>query len=111
MIPIKNKPCDEEYFDVEKNNSCVIIDPKFPPAPVRPEIRPRARRETKGTMPNVAPQAPWTTKEKRSSATMAMGSLVANPSHMQKTPPRVCKTQRVHSLPLMPKYRAATSER
>lgn len=43
-------------------------------------------------------------------ARMAMGSELARPSQMQKTPPRVWTIQRIHSLPLIPNFRAAKSD-
>lgn len=101
--------CVEKAED-EKNTSCVSPDPKFPPAPVRPDIIPRDRREMNGMIPKVAPQAAWAPTEKRIMVIMAMGSVSARPSQMQKHPPRVWRIQRVHSLPLMPKYLAARSE-
>ncbi|KAF4348222.1 hypothetical protein F8388_000107 [Cannabis sativa] len=48
--------------------------------------------------------------EKRIMENTARGSVLARPSQMQKAPPMVWRIQRVHSLPLIPKCRAATSD-
>lgn len=71
---------------------------------------PRDRLEMKGMIPNVAPHAACAPIENNIIAAMAVGSLSAFPSHMQNTPPNVCRIHRVHSLPLIPKYRAAMSD-
>lgn len=110
MIPIKERPVDVENFEVEKKINWVKPEPKLPPAPVRPDMIPRERLEMKGMMPKVAPHAAWAPIEKRIIAKTAMGSELARPSHMQKTPPKVWRTHRVQSLPLMPNNLAATSE-
>ena len=57
MTPIHVRPDAVEKLEVEKKISCVNPDPKFPPAPVRPEMIPKDRREMNGMMPKVAPQA------------------------------------------------------
>nr|GMD28440.1 DNA-(apurinic or apyrimidinic site) lyase [Ipomoea batatas] len=57
IIPMYERPDAVENFEVEKNISCVNPDPKLPPAPVSPEMMPNDRREMKGMMPKVAPQA------------------------------------------------------
>nr|GLL33927.1 hypothetical protein DVH24_005862 [Ipomoea trifida] len=54
---LRRSPDAVENFEVEKNISCVNPDPKLPPAPVSPEMMPNDRREMKGMMPKVAPQA------------------------------------------------------
>lgn len=41
---------------------------------------------------------------------MEMGSELARPRHIQKTPPRVWRIHRFHRRPLMPKRRAARSD-
>ena len=110
ITPISDSPVAVEKFEVEKNTNWVNPDPKLPPAPVMPEMTPRERREMKGMMPKVAPQAAWAPREKRIIEKTAIGRELARPSHMQKAPPAVCRIQRVHSLPLMPKRRAAMSE-
>ncbi|KAF4348223.1 hypothetical protein G4B88_024829 [Cannabis sativa] len=53
----KDSPVAVENREVEKNTSWVNPEPKFPPAPVNPDMIPKDLRETKGMMPNVAPQA------------------------------------------------------
>nr|GLL33930.1 hypothetical protein DVH24_005862 [Ipomoea trifida] len=110
MAPIHVSPAAVENLELEKNSSCVNPPPKFPPAPVRPEMSPNERRDTKGMMPYVAPHAAWAPREKRIMATTATGSVLARPSHMQNTPPRVWTTHSTHSLPLMPNLFAATSD-
>ncbi|PON66511.1 hypothetical protein PanWU01x14_109330 [Parasponia andersonii] len=110
ITPIRDNPVAVENLEVEKNINWVNPDPKFPPAPVIPDMTPRDLREMKGMMPNVAPQAACAPMEKRIMAKTAMGSELARPSQMQKAPPMVWRIHRVHSLPLMPKWRAATSE-
>lgn len=110
ITPIRDNPAAVENAELEKNTSWVSPDPKFPPAPVRPDMMPRDRREMKGMMPNVAPHAAWAPTEKRIMAKTAMGSEFARPSQMQKTPPSVWRIQGVHNLPLMAKYLATRSE-
>lgn len=82
----------------------------MPPAPVRPEMTPRDRREMKGMMPKVAPQAACAPMEKRIMEVTESGSVLARPKQMQKTPPRVWRVQRFQRRPLMPNRRAATSD-
>ncbi|KAH1115388.1 hypothetical protein J1N35_008766 [Gossypium stocksii] len=110
VAPINERPVAVENLELEKNTSCVKPEPKFPPAPVRPDMSPSDRRETNGTTPKVAPHAAWVPSEKRIIAKMAMGSESARPSQIQKAPPRVWKNQRIHSLPLIPNNLAALSE-
>lgn len=110
ITPIQDNPVAVENAEVEKNTSWVNPDPKFPPAPVRPDMMPRERREMKGMTPKVAPHAAWAPIEKRIMARTARGSELARPRHIQKTPPRVWRIQRVHNLPLIPKYLPATSD-
>jgi len=43
-------------------------------------------------------------------AKIAIGSEMARPSQTQKTPPEVCKIQRVHNRPLIPKNLAEMSD-
>lgn len=57
MIPINEIPVAVEYFELVKNSHWVNPDPKFPPAPVRPDIMPSERREKNGMIPKVAPHA------------------------------------------------------
>jgi hypothetical protein len=57
MTPIQDRPAAVDKLELEKNTSCVNPDPKFPPAPVRPDMIPNDRREIKGMIPKVAPQA------------------------------------------------------
>ena len=57
MTPIQVRPVAVENVELEKKTSWVNPPPKFPPAPVRPEIRPRDRREMKGMIPYAAPHA------------------------------------------------------
>lgn len=97
-------------FALEKKANCVTPDPKFPPAPVSPEIRPNDLLDTKGTIPYVAPHAACVPMEKSIIATTAIGSDSALPSQMQNTPPSVWKIQSVQSLPLMPKILADRSD-
>ena len=110
MAPIQERPLAVENVEEVKNTNWVSPEPKFPPAPVRPDIMPRDRREMKGTIPKVAPQAACAPTEKRIMAKIAMGSELARPSQIQNTPPRVWRIQRVHSLPLIPNLLAAKSE-
>lgn len=93
-----------------KKTNWVNPDPKFPPAPVRPDMIPSERRDIKGMMPKVAPHADCAPMEKRIIAVIARGRELARPNHMQNKPPKVCKVHRVHSLPLIPNFRAAKSE-
>lgn len=102
MTPIHVRPAAVENLDVEKKINCVKPDPKLPPAPVRPEMIPKDRREMNGMMPKVAPHAAWAPMEKSIIAKIAMGSVLARPSQIQKTPPRVWRIHRTHSRPLMP---------
>ncbi|KVI00127.1 hypothetical protein Ccrd_021576 [Cynara cardunculus var. scolymus] len=85
-----------------KNINWVSPDPKFPPAPVIPEMMPSDRREMKGMMPNVAPHAACAPMEKRIIKVMAKGSEFTRPSKRQQTPPAVCRSHRFQSRPRIP---------
>ena len=61
-------------------------------------------------MPKMAPQAACTPTEKSIMDKIAIGSEVARPSQTQKIPPEVCKIQRVHNRPLIPKNLAEMSD-
>lgn len=78
-----------EYLELVKNRNCVNPDPKLPPAPVRPEMIPRERREMKGMMPKVAPQAAWAPIEKRIMNRTEIEREFALPRQMQNMPPSV----------------------
>uniref|UniRef100_A0A803PTW8 Uncharacterized protein n=1 Tax=Cannabis sativa TaxID=3483 RepID=A0A803PTW8_CANSA len=65
MTPIRDSPVAVENREVEKNTSWVNPEPKFPPAPVNPDMIPKDLRETKGMMPNVAHKSLESQMEKR----------------------------------------------
>ena len=71
---------------------------------------PNDRREMKGMMPNVAPQAAWAPTENMIIMATATGSDLERPRRIQKIPPIVWRIHRVHSLPLIPNLLAARSE-
>lgn len=110
ITPMRESPVAVEKLELVKKINWVSPDPKFPPAPVRPEMIPSDLLEMNGMIPNVAPQAAWAPMEKRIIARTATGREPARPSQIQKAPPRVWRIHRVQSLPLMPKRRAALSE-
>lgn len=86
---MKEIPAAVEYLELVKNNNWVKPEPKLPPAPVRPEMTPSERREMKGMIPKVAPQAACVVMEKRIMQRTEIGRDEARPRQMQKTPPRV----------------------
>lgn len=83
----------------------------MPPAPVRPEITPSDRREMKGIIPKVAPQAACAPIEKRIMEKMERDRVLAFPSQMQNSPPSVCKMYKFHRRPRIPNRRAAVSDK
>lgn len=89
IIPIKEIPVAVECLELVKNNNWVKPEPKLPPAPVRPEMTPSERREMKGMIPNVAPQAACVVIEKRIMERIEKGRVEARPKQIQKMPPRV----------------------
>jgi len=110
IAPIKERPVEVENFEVEKKTNWVKPDPKFPPAPVRPDMIPKDLLEMKGMIPKVAPHAAWAPIENKIMVNTAIGRELARPSQIQKAPPKVWRIQRVHNLPLMPNNLPATSE-
>lgn len=97
-----------EKLKLVKKINWISPDPKFPPALVSPEIIPRDLLEMNGMMPKVVPQAAWAPIEKRIITRIA---ILAPPSQMQNTPPRVWRIHKVYCLPLMPKRRVTMSYR
>lgn len=57
ITPIQVRPDAVENLVLEKKTNWVNPPPKFPPAPVSPEIMPKERRETNGMIPYAAPHA------------------------------------------------------
>ena len=103
-------PTSVEYEDEVKKMVCVITDPTLPPAPVKPEITPRDLREMNGMIPNVAPQAACTKKEKMIITPMEALRVLVLPRMMQKTPPSDWMIQRFHRRPRMPNLLPSRSE-
>ena len=56
------QPCVTLAHSTQCRDLCfrtwVMAPPRLPPAPTQPQMRPRERREMKGTMPYTAPQVP-----------------------------------------------------
>ncbi|WRX15283.1 hypothetical protein QQP08_008958 [Theobroma cacao] len=67
-------------------------------------------RETKGTTPNVRPQAAWTKTEKIIITMMDALKDPTCPRMIQNTPPKVCIIHKAHSLPRIPNLLAILSE-
>jgi hypothetical protein len=110
IAPIKERPVDVENFELEKNTNCVNPEPKFPPAPVKPDMIPNDLLDMNGMIPNVAPHAACAPIENRIIDSTAIGSVFARPNHMQNTPPSVWRIHSVHNLPLIPNNLAAKSD-
>jgi len=70
---------------------------------LRREINYTYLLETKGTTPNVSPEAAWTNTEKIQRTAMEPHSEVTLPSSTHSKPATVCTNHRPHSLPLIPK--------